>query len=292
MSLIPVESRSDRRRRAFVSGAAIGLACLAVLSWTGAGSAWAAPPSVPGAPGPAVESVKELTRAAELIFRGTVQRPGAANLDIVEAGAETAIVRVDEVLAAAASVDDFTGREITVFLRQPDALRAGDQRVFFTSVGLVGETLGVLELGSVAGRPAVVKARVAAARGQILEEALRARVAAADLVISGRVLSTKATYAEVRRAPLTEHDPNWWEAVVQVRRVVRGRVTAKTVSILYPSSRDAMWAFAPKPGAGEQGTWLLHRYPVEGRGSVYAVLGPQDQMTREESRVAERWVKP
>jgi hypothetical protein len=265
----------------------LGLALLAAC-W-GPGSSWAAP--VPGQ-GRDSNAVKDLTRRAEFIFRGTVQKPGAANLEVVEASARTAVVRVDEVLKAADTLDDFTGREVTVFLRQPGSVRAGDQGTFFTKVGLLGESLGVLELGRRNGSALNLKAQIASAGSQALEQDLRARVAAADLVASGRILSTRATYEEPKSGALTEHDPLWWEAVLEVRKVVKGQVTEKTVTFWFPASLDAMWAFAPKPSAGQEGTWLLHRQPVEGRGGVYAVADPRDLMSRDEQTIAESWVKP
>jgi hypothetical protein len=267
--------------------ASLGLALLA--AFCGPASSWAAP--VP-AQGPVSNTVKDLTRRAELVFRGTVQKPGAANLEIVEANARTAIVRVDEVLKAADTLDDFTGREITVFLRQPDSVKAGDQKIFFTRVGLVGETLGVVELGRRTGPAANLKAQVASARAQILASDLRARVTAADLVVSGRILSTRATYAEPKSGPITEHDPLWWEAVLAVRKVVKGQVTEATVTFWFPGSADAMWALVPKPSAGHEGAWLLHRQATEGGGTVYAAVDPRDLMSRDEEIIAESWVKP
>jgi hypothetical protein len=64
------------------------------------------------------------------------------------------------------------------------------------------------------------------------------------------------------------------------------------VSVWFPSSLDVMWAHAPKLETGREGTWLLHRHEAEGRGPVWAVLDPQDQLSAEEARIAEGGVTP
>jgi len=66
------------------------------------------------AAGRAAGGPEELTRAAQLVFRGTIQKVEASNLENVRADSSTAVVRVDEVLKAAPGLGDFTGREITV----------------------------------------------------------------------------------------------------------------------------------------------------------------------------------
>jgi hypothetical protein len=258
----------------------MGLVLLAILGW-----------AIPGrAQSPAADSLRELTRAADLVFRGTVLKPGAANLEIVEPNDKTAVVRVDEILATAGTLDDFTGREITVFLRDASA-KAGEQGVFFTTVALLGETLGVVEVGR--RGPEVPRDQVAAAREQVRAEGLRARMEASGLAVSGRVVSVKAAAkASSPDGVITEHDPQWREAVVEVRTVLHGQLAEKTVSVWFPASLDVMWAHAPKLETGREGAWLLHRHEAEGRGPVWAVLDPQDQLSAEEARVAEGGTVP
>lgn len=234
--------------------------------------------------------VKELTRSADFVFRGTVRETGAANLSIVEPNAKTAIVRVDEVLEAGGTLDDFTGREITVFLTE--GLKAGDQRVFFTSVRLLGESLGAQEVGRAEGSLPDLARQVRSAKGEIAREDLAARLAAADLVVSGRVVGTRPTYTLPKEGPATEHDPLWWEAVLEVRSVLKGQVGERTVSFWYPSSIDVMWARAPKPSVGQEGTWLLHRETPEAGAAVYAAVDPRDLLSAAEAKDAERLVNP
>jgi hypothetical protein len=257
----------------------IGLALLAALGWAAPGSAQ----------GPAAESLKELTQQADLVFRGTVLKPGAANLEIVEPTAKTVIVRVDETLATSGTLDDFTGKEITVFLRDAGSAKAGEQGVFFTTVALLGETLGVVEVGR--RGPGDLRAQVAAARRQLLAEGVKARMAASGLAVSGRVVSVNTAKAS-GGGVLTEHDPQWQEAVVEVGKVLHGQLAEKTVSVWFPASVDVMWAHAPKLEAGREGTWLLHRHEADGRGPVWAVLDPQDQLSAEEARTAVEGVIP
>ena len=238
----------------------------------------------------AADAVKDLARSADFVFRGTVRATGAANLSIVEPNATTAVVRVDEVLAVNGSLDDFTGREITVFLKEP--LTAGDQRVFFTGVQLLGESLGVEEVGRAAGAVADVTAQARTAKDELRREALAARLAAADLVVSGRVLSTKAAGSLPEDGPLTEHDPQWREAVLAVRSVLKGKVGAKTVVFWYPASLDVMWARVPKPSVGQEGTWLLHRHEAESGATVHAAIDPQDLLSADEAKVAPELSRP
>ena len=246
--------------------------------------------ALPGAAETGAGLVKNLTRSAQFVFRGTIERTGAANLSIVEPDAKTAIVRVDEVLKTGGTLDDFTGREITVFLSEPR--KTGDQGVFFTNVRLLGESLGVDEVGRASGSAAELAAQVEGARGEIANEGLAARVAAADLIVAGRVLETRAIDAGGKEAPSTEHDPLWREAVLQVSSVLKGKAVEKTVAFRYPSSVDVMWALAPKPSPGQTGTWLLHRRTSESGASVYAAFDPQDLMSAAEAKIAERWVNP
>ena len=261
----------------------MGLALLAAL-----GGAVPASAQARGA-----DPVLELTRAAELVFQGTVLKLGAANLEVVEPNEKTAVVRVDETIASAGTLDDFTGREVTVFLKDAGSAKVGEQSVFFTTVGLLGETLGVVEVGRRNGPPADLRAQVASVRGQLRAEEVRARVAAADLAVSGRVVSVKAAAGAVPvSGVITEHDPQWQEAVVEVRTVLHGQAAESTVAVWFPASLDVMWAHAPKLTAGREGTWLLHRHDAEGRGPVWAVLDPQDQLTAEEARIAEGGVNP
>jgi hypothetical protein len=261
----------------------IGLALCAALGWADPG----------GAQVPAADALAELTRKAELVFRGTVIKPGAANLDVVEPGARTAVVRIDETLATAGTLDDFTGREITVFLRDPGSVAAGEQSVFFTTVRLLGETLGVAEVGRRSPDPGL-RAEVAALRNQLHAAEVKARVAAAEVALSGRVLRVLAPpkAGPASGGLLTEHDPQWREAVVDVGAVLRGRLTEKTVSVWFPTSLDVMWAHAPKLQAGAAGTWLLHRSEVAGRGAVWAVLEKNDQLSADEARIAAQGVAP
>ncbi|MBW8878517.1 MAG: hypothetical protein JF614_26455 [Acidobacteria bacterium] len=260
--------------------ASLALAWLAAFSWLAAEASAAT----------VARPVKDLTRSAELVFRGTVQKTGAANLSLVEPNARTAVVRVDEVLKVSGTFDTFAGGEVTVFLSED--LNAGDQRVFFTKVLLLGESLGVQEVGRAAGSVTELKAQVGSAKAEILREGLAARLAGADLVVSGRVLSLRATGAAAKSGAISEHDPQWAEAVLEINSVLKGQVTGKTVAFWVPTSVDVMWASVPKPGLGQEGTWLLHRQAQEGGATVLAVVDAQDLLSAEEAKVAKSLARP
>jgi hypothetical protein len=210
--------------------------------------------------GQAASGPEELTRAAQLVFRGTIQKVEASNLEIVQADSDTAVVRVDEVLKAAPSLGDFTGREITVKLAQPGDATPGEQAVFFTNGWLYGTTLAVIEVGRLHGDAALLRGQVAAAVRQAADEELRGRLAGAALVVAGRVVDTHpAVVVGELVGEGSEHDPQWWEAVVQVDTVFKGKPAGQRVTFVYPTSQDVVWFGAPKPAVGADGIWLLYR---------------------------------
>jgi hypothetical protein len=222
----------------------------------------------------------DLTRAAQFVFRGTVQKVDASNLDLVEADSNTAVVRVDEVLKATASLGDFTGREITVKLAQPDAT-PGEQAVFFTNGWLYGSTLAVVEVGRLHGDAALLRGQVAAAVRQGADEELRGRLARAALVVAGRVVETRpaAVVGEVGEG--SEHDPQWWEAVVQVDTVFKGKPAEQRVTFFFPASLDVVWFEAPKPAVGSDGIWLLYQDQLPELGLPgYTALKPWNRLPR------------
>ena len=264
-----------------ISRRTAGVALLAAVLGLAAGAAPAQPP----------EGVESFTRAADLVFRGTVQRVGAANLKAVAPGEDTAVVRIDEVLRGEDEMKGFTGREVTVKLRAPGSAKVGEQAVFFVKTWLWGESLGVVEVGRVpAGRG--VRSQVASAAQRMREEEVRGRIASADLVVTGRVIETRPAGIPAR---ISEHDPQWAEAVIRVDAVLKGSTASERVVLLYPTSRDVVWFQAPKPQVGWDGVWLLRRGEEEEmrvRGAVFTALEPWNIMSREDAGLVRKLVRP
>lgn len=260
-----------------MSRRAVGAVLLTLVLAISASDAAAQPP----------EAIEEMTRAAQLVFRGTVRKAGASNLNAIEPAGDTAVVRVDEVLKAPVGLEDLTGREVTVKLRQPGSAEPGAQEVFFTRGWLYGESLGLVEVGRTAGETGALRSRVAAASRREREETIRERLGRAALVVAGKVVETRP--AAIQQEGFSEHDPQWWEAVIEVDTVLKGPLPQKRIVLLFPASTDVIWAEAPKPEAGWDAVWLLYKDQAPGlRADAYTALKPWNVMSREDERTVRR----
>lgn len=231
--------------------------------------------------------VKELTRQAPFVFRGTVVEVHAANLKVVVPDASTAVVRVDEVLRAPLTLDRFDGRSVTVFVDKAHPVTAGQSLTFFTRIGLYGESLGVVELGRSAADTKALRTEVAQAGREVREEDVLARVERAGLAVSGRVVAVRPVAPGRAERRDSEHDPEWGEAEIEVDSVLQGVATGARVTVLYPRSFDVMWAGSPKPRLGQEGIFLLHRDQYPGL-DAWTALRPQDLLNREEAEIAKK----
>lgn len=188
------------------------------------------------------------------IFEGTVKAVGAATATMTKAP-NTAVVLVDRIIEVQKPFGNFTGKEVTVWLRNPEKTRPGDRAVFYTFVKAAGATLGVVEVSSEPVRPQDnVDSRVKDARSTLADRALAARLATAQLVVVGVFGEGKPT--EVARERRSEHDPMPWAAPIKVETVLKGKADGQVVAI-YASSDDVVWERSPKPNPGFEGVFLL-----------------------------------
>lgn len=225
-----------------------------------------------------------------LVFKGRIRETGAAAMPGVPVTDRTAVVVVDKVLHAPPTLGDQAGRTITIELAPKTEAKRGLKAVFYTEGWLYGEGLAVREVR----RSAVTGAeRLAADISNTLqkndERVLAERVTTADLVIAGRVSNIRQVTQVIsdessgrRRRPVSEHDPDWWEAVIAVQDVLRGKLAAPVAIVLFPMSIDVMWFQRPKFQAGQEGVWLLRWLAVpELDRTALTALEPIDYQPKE-----------
>jgi len=245
----------------------------------------------------------DLLKQAQFVFKGTVRQANASAIPAIEASANTAVVRVDQIVQAPAALSHYGGQEITVLLTGDEAVKSGDEFTFFTNEWIFGKGVAVRSLGHL---PVSASAATFAAAGPdpvrtLAHRQLVTRVDDADLVVSGKITSVSLPEAEGAGAPEApsprrlaprEHDPHWREAVVEVSQVHKGAHPGKTVVVRFPSSHDRMWFSAPKLAPGQEGHFVLHKSgrtrTVEGPAlaagapaapaveEVYSVVQPED----------------
>ncbi len=240
----------------------------------------------------------QLTAQAEFIFKGTLQKVKAATMTTVPITDKTVVVKVDEIFQAPEPFRDFVGKEVTVLLSQAPESKPGDQAIYFTKGWLYGQSIAVVEVGKLsnstrAAGPAALTAQneqVTKAVEKLGDKDLRTRVASSELVVVGKVTSVKpaeALTAAIRSARLSEHDPQFLEATIEVERTEKGQLSGNTVKVVFPSSMDVMWYKAPKLKVGQEGAFILHADEMKrvigavNLPKVYTVLDSNDFQSRD-----------
>jgi len=211
--------------------------------------------------------VEDLLRQAPFVFRARVR-------EVTRIG--TAVVDVLEVIRAPAAFVRLVGQQVTVRLVSAGRLTAGETVVFFARGVSFSDTIVVEELGRQRlAAAADVVAGLQDALALHAAEPLQGRLQRASAVIAGRVATVHPSTVMAASAltrPMSEHDPHWTEAVVEVRRTISGSVTGNPVTVMFAASIDVMWYRAPKYHAGQQGIWLLQQELVP--AEAIAELGP------------------
>jgi hypothetical protein len=199
-------------------------------------------------------SLEELLREAHFVFVGDVVKLGSSNMASVTPSANTAVVRVSDVLTLESIFSGFRGREITVELLQPQRL---ERTLFFTNITGYGTSLDAVE---VAHQPAersgdALRGDIRAAEAANTDRAIMQRIARASIVASGVVTDV----SDIKRGmPKSEHDPLWAIATVKVDTYLKGEGPA-TLQVLFPTSTDELWLESPKFKPGQTGVWILQR---------------------------------
>ncbi len=207
-------------------------------------------------------STEDLSNRANFIFRGTVLRVNASTVPSVPASASTALVKVDEVLSAPNSLVGYAGQTITVQLADNEQVTVGEQATFYANGLVFGESLAVQSVGH--HDIAVASAALATAAGDPVQTwanlHLQQHLASTPTVVTGTVTATRLpdTAASPTQSYVSEHDPEWHDAIVNVTGVERGSLAQKSITVRYPNSQDVRWYQVPKLRPGMSGVFLLH----------------------------------
>jgi len=227
-------------------------------------------------------SIQAMTRQCGFIFAGTIRRLSAVTSVGIEPTAASAVVSVDRLLKGPDVLSGYVGREITLVLREEGSLPPNASTVFFTNAFHYGEGLGVREAGHVSGDVDGVQREVNEAMHQLDDDNLLRRLRSSNLVVSGTVIEVRAFEHQQRRG--TEHDPDWWECIIEVAAVEKGELKSNRgksakhlLSAFFAHSTDVAWYQAPKLRVGDSGIFILHEGEVLGtRTPGPAIVHPLD----------------
>jgi len=193
------------------------------------------------------------------VFRGKVVALHTSTTD-EENIDNCGIVEVEDVLDAPASLRQFQNQQVTVRFRDMKPITEGEELVLFTEPYWYGESLGVRETGLYPRGAALFES--SRLRGVIAQEHARAGdnelrrvLKASSVVVAGKVVRTSEIH--VPDQGLTEHDPEWNEAEIEVDEVLKGDVAGKTLKIVFAGGKDIMYYRAPKLGVGDEGIFMI-----------------------------------
>jgi hypothetical protein len=230
----------------------------------------------------------ELVGQADFVFNGTVEEVGASTMSsVVAASDRTAVVRVDDLVRAPSTFTGLRGQRITVLLVSPASVQQGEQATFFTNGLAFGRSIAVAEIehrdvAAIAG----LRAQAAEATDRARETEVTSRITSAECVVEARVAQVRtptdpAVAEPGLPGPMSEHYPDWREALLDVQSVIKGTRPQNPTVLLFPASIDIMWVNAPKFHAGQEGFWFLHAESVPSAAaraypSVYTALDAHD----------------
>ena len=262
-----------------------------------------------GSPGAALaqapDKLAAITRQSSIVFSGTVSQLEATSFADVPKSAQTIVVRVDSVLKKPSAVSLKRGDNVTVEVKDPSAFQEGTHATFYTDGWIFGSGVAVKEVAHKIGPPGGEGTKVAGtgekAFGQPQEQSdqeLLDRLNSADYVVIGRVTQVHRWTVPKSATPyrITEHDPDWHEAVVEIKSVLKGgKIKGNRMVVRFPGGNDVAWARSPKFEKNQRGIFCLNRDQTSGvptakvggqQVNAYTCLGHGDVLPiSEEARV-------
>lgn len=208
------------------------------------------------------------------VFNGTIKKLGSATMKDVPVDERTAIVTVDQIIEAPPDLAGYSGQDITVQLGGRQKVTVGQPMTFHATGWMYGDSVAVRSLKQepVTGTGAAQLGAGGDPAERRAQREKREHFDVADLVVSGKVVAVrlpggagpgrKRARAEAP-GPISEHDPKWREAVIDVDGVHKGALKKKQVVVRFPASSDVLWHAAPKFHAGQEGYFMLHRVKSE-----------------------------
>jgi len=246
-----------------------------------------------------------LASKSSIIFSGTVSQLAATSFADVPKSPQTIVVKVDSVAKKPAAVSLKKGDSVTVEVKDASAFQEGTHATFYTDGWIFGSGVAVKELGHELGAAAEPAPMTTAAKpsgqgkDEISDQELLERMKTSDFVVVGRVTDVRKWNVPKPKsgAPsrVTEHDPDWHEAVVEVQSVLKGgKVKGNKVIVRFPNRNDVAWVSSPKFAKNQRGIFCLNRDQSTGapasaggqQANVYTCLGHGDALPiSEEGRV-------
>lgn len=209
-----------------------------------------------------------------LVFKGTIKKLKSATMKEVPVNDRTAVVTIDQIIEAPPDLAGYGGQDITVELSGRQKVSLGQQMIFHTTSWMYGNSIAVRSLSEEPVNRSHT-AMLSAGDDPVERRAKREKrehFDLADLVVSGKVVAVRLPGDSApgqKRAgakapgPISEHNPKWREAVIQVDEVYKGAHKKKQIVVRFPASSDVMWHGAPKFHPGQEGYFLLHKAEAE-----------------------------
>jgi hypothetical protein len=191
------------------------------------------------------------------VFIGKVVKLKAATVEGITTD-DTAVVQVEQVITAPDMFASLAGTQITVRFKKMPRIRKGSTLTLYTNGWIFGESIAVDAVGFAAETRAPQTAKMVRTSHVSHRDAeLQARLDSAEMGVVGKV----ANVVKSDRGPthISEHDPNWHEATIDVDEVVKGKKNVKRVTVLFPQSDDIRWFKVAKYKPGQQGIWIMQK---------------------------------
>lgn len=222
--------------------------CSVLHLMLGVDSVSAAAPS----PAPRIAQAAEETDVA---LRVTVRIKRSATFSTPDV-THLVAARLHEVISGSAIYRSQVGRDITIHALDPDALRANQRYVFFVTGWSFGESIGVSEVDHLSEKgantsSARISSEIAHARTAKADRELAVQLRKAQAVVLGTITSIRLEQGK----SLSEHDPAWSTAGIEIVEVLSG--TPRGNAFLFPATPDVAWRDVPKPKKDETAIFVL-----------------------------------
>jgi hypothetical protein len=227
---------------------------------------WSPDPALPQGPG----KQSAVAQQSSIVFSGTVSQLGATSFADVPRSAKTIVVRVDSVLKKPSAVSLKKSDNVTVEVKEPSAFQEGTHATFYTDGWIFGSGVAVKEVAheiSPAGGEVVKPAGTGGQSQEQTDQELLDRLNSADYVVIGRVKEVHGWTVAKSATPyrITEHDPDWHEAVLEIKSVLKGgKIKGNKMVVRFPARNDVAWARSPKFEKNQRGIFCLNTDQASG----------------------------